>query len=59
MSWPAQCPHLTTCAQVSERTGAHVTDVRNVTIWGNHSSTQYPDVNHGTVGGKPIRQVRG
>lgn len=26
-------------------------------IWGNHSSTQYPDVNHGTVAGKPIREV--
>lgn len=35
----------------------HVTKVRNVIIWGNHSSTQYPDVNHGTVDGKPIREV--
>jgi malate dehydrogenase len=26
-----------------------VSDVRNVIIWGNHSSSQYPDVNHGTV----------
>lgn len=34
-----------------------MTDVRNVIIWGNHSSTQYPDVNHGTVDGKPIREV--
>ena len=35
----------------------HVTDVRNVIIWGNHSSTQYPDVNHGTV--KVRAAVRG
>jgi hypothetical protein len=34
-----------------------VTNVKNVIIWGNHSSTQYPDVNHGTADGKPIRQV--
>lgn len=53
------CLPLPACTQVSERTGAHVTGVRNVTIWGNHSSTQYPDVNHGTVDGKPIRQVGG
>jgi malate dehydrogenase len=33
--------------------------VKNVIIWGNHSSTQYPDVNHGTVAGKPIRQAVG
>lgn len=35
----------------------HVTDVRNVIIWGNHSSTQYPDVNHGTIRRQPIREV--
>jgi malate dehydrogenase len=34
-----------------------VTNVKNVIIWGNHSSTQYPDVNHGTADGRPIRQV--
>jgi malate/lactate dehydrogenase len=34
-----------------------VTKVKNVIIWGNHSSTQYPDVSHGTVDGKPIREA--
>jgi hypothetical protein len=34
-----------------------VTDVKNAIIWGNHSSTQYPDVNHGTVAGTPIREA--
>lgn len=43
--------------QISEKTGKPVTDVKNVIIWGNHSSTQYPDVNHGTVRGSPIRSV--
>jgi len=39
------------------KANASVKEVQNVIIWGNHSSTQYPDVNHGTIGGKPIRQV--
>jgi malate dehydrogenase len=34
-----------------------VTAVKNVIIWGNHSSTQYPDVSHGTVEGKPIKEA--
>jgi hypothetical protein len=43
--------------QLSERSGVHVSKVKNVIIWGNHSSTQYPDVNHATIDGKPARQV--
>ena len=43
--------------QVAERLTVPVTEVKNVIIWGNHSSTQYPDVNHGTVGGTPIRKA--
>lgn len=33
--------------------GAPVTDVEGVIIWGNHSATQYPDLSHATVGGRP------
>jgi malate dehydrogenase len=40
-------------AQLSEKTGAAVTEVKRVIIWGNHSATQYPDLHHATVGGKP------
>jgi len=40
-------------SQLSEKTGAHVTQIKRVTIWGNHSSTQYPDLHHATVSGKP------
>lgn len=47
--------HNRALAQVAERCKAHSTDVKNVIIWGNHSSTQYPDVNHGTVKGESIR----
>jgi malate dehydrogenase len=39
-------------AQLAEKTGAAVTEVRRVIIWGNHSATQYPDLHHATVGGK-------
>lgn len=49
--------HNRVLGQISEKTGEPNTEVKNVIIWGNHSSTQYPDVNHGTVGGKPIREV--
>jgi malate dehydrogenase len=48
-------------AQVALKLGIPVQDVHNVIIWGNHSSTQYPDVNHGYVvlNGKkvPIREA--
>ena len=40
-------------AQLSEKTGAALGLVKKVIIWGNHSATQYPDLNHATVGGKP------
>jgi len=44
--------HNRAISQVAEKTGAAVTDIHKVTIWGNHSATQYPDLNHATVGGK-------
>ncbi|HET7161387.1 MAG TPA: malate dehydrogenase [Rhodanobacteraceae bacterium] len=40
-------------AQLAAKAGAHNTDVRKMIIWGNHSSTQYPDIHHATVKGKP------
>jgi malate dehydrogenase len=40
-------------AQLAGKTGTHVTDIRGVIIWGNHSATQFPDVAHATVGGAP------
>lgn len=45
--------HNRAAAQLAEKTGQHVTSVRRVTIWGNHSSTQYPDLHHALVGDKP------
>jgi malate dehydrogenase len=39
-------------AQLAAKAGVHVTEVKRMTIWGNHSATQYPDVFHASVGGK-------
>ncbi|MBS0582425.1 MAG: malate dehydrogenase [Proteobacteria bacterium] len=44
--------HNRALSQLAEKTGAHTTDIKRVTIWGNHSSTQYPDLHHATVKGK-------
>ncbi|MDX1382071.1 MAG: malate dehydrogenase [Thermoanaerobaculia bacterium] len=43
--------------QLAEKTGAHVNDVRRMTIWGNHSSTQYPDISHCTVRGQAATEL--
>jgi malate dehydrogenase len=44
--------HNRALCQLAEKTGAHSTDIKNMTIWGNHSSTQYPDIHHTTVKGE-------
>ena len=44
--------HNRAMAQLAAKTDCHVTDIRRMTIWGNHSATQYPDVNHATVQGQ-------
>ena len=46
-------------AQLAESAGTAVTEVGKVIIWGNHSATQYPDLHHATVGGKPALSVVG
>jgi malate dehydrogenase len=49
--------HNRALAQLAEKTGAHTTDIRKLTIWGNHSSTQYPDLSHTTVSGKAAKSL--
>jgi len=44
--------HNRALAQLANRTGSHVTDVRQLSVWGNHSATQYPDISHATVKGQ-------
>ena len=48
--------HNRAISQLAEKTGALNTDIQRVTIWGNHSSTQYPDIHHATVKGKATLQ---
>ncbi len=43
--------HNRALSQLAEKTGSHVNDIRRMTIWGNHSSTQYPDLHHSSVNG--------
>src|SRR5690349_4127585 len=45
--------HNRALSQLAEKTGTHTTQIKQVTVWGNHSSTQYPDIHHATVKGKP------
>ena len=47
--------HNRALSQLAEKTGTHVNDIRRMTIWGNHSATQYPDISHCTVAGKAAR----
>merc|ERR1712112_523014 len=44
-------------SQLAIKVGARVQDVRKVTIWGNHSSTQYPDITHCTIRGQSIANM--
>lgn len=44
--------HNRAISQLAEKTGSHPREIRKVTIWGNHSSTQVPDLSQATVGGK-------
>lgn len=45
--------HNRALSQLAEKTGQHVNDIKKMIIWGNHSSTQYPDISKCTIGGTP------
>ncbi len=49
--------HNRAISQLAAKTGCHPTDVRRMTIWGNHSTTQYPDLGHATVAGRSAREL--
>lgn len=44
-------------AMLAKKAGVHVTQVSNVTIWGNHSNTQYPDAENAKINGQPVYSV--
>ncbi|MGO4612902.1 malate dehydrogenase [Nocardia sp. 2YAB30] len=45
--------HNRAIAQLARKTGAPAADIARVAIWGNHSATQYPDIAHATIAGRP------
>ena len=45
--------HNRATTQLAQKTGKHSTDVESMIVWGNHSATQYPDLSHCKVDGKP------
>jgi malate dehydrogenase len=49
--------HNRALSQLAQKTGASVNDIRRMTVWGNHSATQYPDISHALVNGKPALEV--
>lgn len=51
--------HARALAQLAVRSGLNVSDIQRVTIWGNHSRTQYPDLRHALIDGIPAMEVVG
>ncbi|MEU8523687.1 malate dehydrogenase [Streptomyces sp. NBC_01216] len=49
--------HNRALSQLAAKTGASVEDIKRLTIWGNHSATQYPDVFHAEIAGKNAAEV--
>src|SRR5690606_27207723 len=49
--------HNRALAQLANKTGSHPNDIKKMIIWGNHSATQYPDIFHATVNGKPAKDL--
>jgi malate dehydrogenase len=49
--------HNRALSQLAAKTRAHPNDIEKMVIWGNHSSTQYPDLSHCVVGGKPAKSL--
>jgi malate dehydrogenase len=49
--------HNRALSQLAAKTGSHVTDLQQMIIWGNHSATQYPDINHCLVKGQAARTL--
>jgi malate dehydrogenase len=49
--------HNRALSQLAKKAGVSVNDIRKMTIWGNHSSTQYPDIFHCEIEGRPAAEV--
>ncbi len=44
--------HNRALAQLADKTESHITEIKKLTVWGNHSPTQYPDISFATINGK-------
>jgi malate dehydrogenase len=51
--------HNRAISQLASKAGCEVTDIRHMTVWGNHSATQYPDLFHAEIGGRNAAEVVG
>jgi malate dehydrogenase len=51
--------HNRAISQLAKKTGAAVGDIRRMTVWGNHSASQYPDLVHAEVGGENAAELVG
>src|SRR6188768_3033787 len=51
--------HNRAISQLAAKTGSKVADIKKLTIWGNHSATQYPDIFHAEIGGRNAAEVVG
>ncbi|MGH8615965.1 MAG: malate dehydrogenase [Gammaproteobacteria bacterium] len=49
--------HNRALAQLAKKAGASIGEIKKVCIWGNHSTTQYPDLSHATIKGQPARSL--
>ena len=49
--------HNRALAQLAAKTDSAVGDIENLCVWGNHSTTQYPDISHATIAGKPALEL--
>ena len=47
--------HNRSLSQLAEKTQSHTTKIEKMVVWGNHSSTQYPDISYATVDGEPVK----
>lgn len=49
--------HNRAMAQLAAKTNTHVNDIQRMTIWGNHSATQYPDISNATISGQAASEL--
>jgi malate dehydrogenase len=52
-----QLDHNRAVSQLAQKAGVTINEVSNVTIWGNHSPSQYPDAENAKINGKPVYEV--